>query len=176
MVTTRCQAQAVDRQDLRFSRRDVREHTGWTGFQVRTHLDKLVALEYVLVHRGGRGQSFVYELLWDGKGADGRPFLVGLIDVGKLGQLAGQQYGPHFEGSQEHSEHGRGEIEGSSSPHRARTEPPSSSTGVPGKPNGDGHPGASAPESGGKARLGTPTRALSYAQRPAVLASGRDRR
>ncbi len=127
MVAARCAAQAIDRQDLRFSRRDVREHTGWTDFQVRTHLDKLVALEYVLVHRGGRGQSFVYELLWDGKGADGRPFLVGLIDVEKLRHLAGQQYGPHFEGSQEHSEHKGGEIEGpsspQSSPHRAPIEP-----------------------------------------------------
>ena len=26
------------------------------------------SMEYVLVHRGGRGQSFVYELLWDGEG------------------------------------------------------------------------------------------------------------
>jgi len=176
MVAARCAAQAIDRQDLRFSRRDVREHTGWTDFQVRTHLDKLVALEYVLVHRGGRGQSFVYELLWDGKGADGRPFLVGLIDVGKLGQLAGQQYGPHFEGSQEHSEHKGGEIEHPSSPHRARTEPPSSSATGHEKANGNGHPGGSAPESAGKGRFGTPSRALSYAQPPAALTAGRDRR
>jgi len=175
MVAARCAAQAIDRQDLRFSRRDVREHTGWTDFQVRTHLDKLVALEYVLVHRGGRGQSFVYELLWDGKGADGRPFLVGLIDVAKLGRLAGQQYGLHFEGSMQHSEHKGGEIEGPSSPHRARIEPPSSSAGVPGKPNGDGHPGGSVSESAGKARLGTPSRGPSYPQPHAVLAAGRNR-
>ena len=38
-------------------------------------------LEYVLVHRGGRGQSFVYELVYDGQGQDGQPFLSGLIDV-----------------------------------------------------------------------------------------------
>ena len=28
-----------------------------------------------------RGQSFVYELLWDGGGADGEAFMTGLIDV-----------------------------------------------------------------------------------------------
>ena len=42
-------------------------------------------MEYLLVHRGGRGQSFVYELLYDGEGKDGEPFVLGLIDVDKLG-------------------------------------------------------------------------------------------
>ncbi len=45
---------------------------------------KLEDLEYVLVHRGGRGQSFVYELLYDGQGRDGKPFLMGLVDVEQL--------------------------------------------------------------------------------------------
>jgi hypothetical protein len=36
------------------------------------------------VHRGGRGQSFVYELLYDGQGHDGRPFLMGLCDPDAL--------------------------------------------------------------------------------------------
>ena len=31
-------------------------------------MKKLEAMEYVLVHRGGRGQSFVYELLYNGEG------------------------------------------------------------------------------------------------------------
>ena len=38
-------------------------------------------MEYVLVHRGKRGQCFVYELLYDGQGQDGKPFLIGLLDV-----------------------------------------------------------------------------------------------
>ncbi len=79
----------MSRGDVRFTRREVREHCGWSDFQVRTHLDRLVALEYVLVHRGGRGQSFVYELLWDaGPGVDGRPHLVGLVDVATLAEPA----------------------------------------------------------------------------------------
>jgi hypothetical protein len=36
------------------------------------------------VHRGGRGQSFVYELLYDGQGQDGRPFLMQLLDPGRV--------------------------------------------------------------------------------------------
>ncbi len=32
------------------------------------HLHRLEELEYLLVHRGGRGQSFVYELLFERPG------------------------------------------------------------------------------------------------------------
>jgi hypothetical protein len=84
MVEKHCAAQAITRADYRFSRRDVREFSGWSDFQVKMHMHKLEELEYVLVHRGGRGQSFVYELLYDGAGRDGKPFLMGLIDVAAL--------------------------------------------------------------------------------------------
>jgi hypothetical protein len=93
----------------------VRDATGWTDFQVRTHLEKLVALEYVLVHRGARGQSFVYELCYDGKGQDGAPFVVGLVDVETLG---GHSYDSNIE-------HRNGKVEAPSSPHRASNQSPS---------------------------------------------------
>jgi hypothetical protein len=47
---------------------------------VRVHLERLTQLEYVLVHRGMRGQTFEYELLYDGNGS-GDPHLSGLLDV-----------------------------------------------------------------------------------------------
>jgi hypothetical protein len=37
------------------------------------------------VHRGLRGQSFVYELLWDGDASDAGHHLAGLVDIGGLG-------------------------------------------------------------------------------------------
>jgi DNA primase len=86
LVANTCRVDALKRADVRFTRRAVREHCGWSDFQVRTHLERLVGLEYVLVHRGGRGCSFVYELLYDGGGADGRPHLVGLVDVATLAE------------------------------------------------------------------------------------------
>jgi hypothetical protein len=75
----------LDHQEVRFTRRQVREFCGWSDFQVRTHMDRLVQLEYVLAHRGRRGQSFVYELVYGGEGRDGSPFVMGLIDVEELG-------------------------------------------------------------------------------------------
>jgi DNA primase catalytic core len=73
-----------ERSELRFTRREVRERIGWGDTQLRLHLARLVELEYVLVHHGGRGQSFVYELLYDGRGRSDTPHLPGLIDVARL--------------------------------------------------------------------------------------------
>src|SRR5690606_36747629 len=84
MVSAACQKLAMDRADYRFTRREVREATGWGATQTRIHLDRLVELEYVAVHRGGRGQGFVYELLYDGQGKDGRPFMIGLAPIESL--------------------------------------------------------------------------------------------
>ncbi len=84
MVRAACETLALARADYRFSRREVREATGWGDTQLKLHLARLTEMEYVLVHRGGRGQSFVYELLYDGQGQDGKPFVPGLIDVEKL--------------------------------------------------------------------------------------------
>ena len=76
MVTQACHQQGLDRADYRFSRRDVREHAGWGNTQLKVHLKRLEELEYLLVHRGGRGQSFVYELLYEAQGRR-RPTLPG---------------------------------------------------------------------------------------------------
>ena len=65
MVKSECKRLEVSREDFRFSRRDVRAWTGWSDAQVKRHLHKLEELEYVIVHRGGRGQSFVYELFFN---------------------------------------------------------------------------------------------------------------
>jgi hypothetical protein len=74
----------VERADYRFYRRQICEYTGWSLTQVRLHLDRLVEHEYVLVHRGSRGLSFVYELLYNGEGKQGGPFLMGLININQL--------------------------------------------------------------------------------------------
>ena len=84
---------------------------------MRTHLGRLVELEYVLTHRGGRGQSFIYELLYNGEVGDSEPFLSGLIDVESLDN----DYDKKNEGQ-------KGQNEGALSVHRAANKPPPSST------------------------------------------------
>jgi DNA primase len=77
-------AKAIRPADVRFSRADIRRRTGLGDSQCRLHLDRLASLEYLLIHRGRRGQSFEYELLYDGAIDDGAPRLAGLIDVDAL--------------------------------------------------------------------------------------------
>jgi DNA primase catalytic core len=84
MVEHACTAQRLRRADYRFSRRMVREATRWGDTQLKIHLARLVELEYLLVHRGGRGQSFEYELLYDGAAEASAAHLNGLIDVEHL--------------------------------------------------------------------------------------------
>jgi predicted transport protein len=50
----------VDREDYRFTRRDVRDWTKWGNTQLKIHLGRLMEMEYLLVHRGKQGQGFVY--------------------------------------------------------------------------------------------------------------------
>jgi hypothetical protein len=91
-VSGECQRLHQTRRDFRFSRRDVRQATGWGNTQLKLHLARLEEMEYLLVHRGDRGQSYVYELLYEGQGTDGKPFLMGLIDVDQL------RRGPAYDG------------------------------------------------------------------------------
>ena len=65
---------------------DIREFTGWGHTQLKVHLKRLEELEYLLVHRGGRGQSFVYELLYEPSPDAQSRFLARLIDVDQLRQ------------------------------------------------------------------------------------------
>ena len=86
MVKSECDRLGVDRADYRFSRRTVREQTGWGDTQLKIHLGRLVEMEYVMVHRGaGHSQRFGYELVYE-KGEGDGPFLPGLINASELGQ------------------------------------------------------------------------------------------
>jgi hypothetical protein len=115
-VSEQCAALQMARADYRFQRLDVRKITGMSEPRARSHLDRLVALEYVVVHRGTRGQSFVYELVYDGQGQDGQPFLTGLIDPDALEDPG--TYDEKFVGSDPEFVGQKDEFVGSSSPHR----------------------------------------------------------
>jgi hypothetical protein len=84
MVSRACAVEKIERPEYRFSRRDVRACTLWGDTQLKIHLHRLEELEYLIVHRGGRGQSFVYELIEMPEGDKQQPFLPGLIEIEKL--------------------------------------------------------------------------------------------
>ena len=71
-----------------FTRRAVREFTGWSDYQIKIHIKQLEDLEYLVPISGRRGQSFSYRLAWEGEGLDGERFLPGLIPVEELRRKA----------------------------------------------------------------------------------------
>lgn len=86
LVAEKMKAQGLPRADIRFTRRELRERLSMGNTQAALHMERLLAMEYVLAHRGGRGTSFVYELLYDGTADDAGPRLPGLIAVESLAQ------------------------------------------------------------------------------------------
>jgi DNA primase len=84
MVSAECARQKMEREDFRFSRKDVRRFTKWSDSQLKRHLHRLEELEYLLVHYGGRGQTFAYELVFERQDDSGKPMLPGLIEIEKL--------------------------------------------------------------------------------------------
>ncbi len=111
-ATSECARLSVKRSDFRFSRKPVRAATGLSDTQLRLHLERLVQMEYLLVHRGQRGQSFEYELLYDGAGENERVFVPGLIDLDALKAAAGATTTASSRGE-------TGQFAGSSRPQRA---------------------------------------------------------
>ena len=69
---------------LSFSRRDIREFTGWSNTRLHVHLKELVDFEYIVIETGRNGMPFRYRLAWEGQGKDGRRFMLGLADPEKL--------------------------------------------------------------------------------------------
>jgi DNA primase len=79
-----CEREGLEQVDFHFTRRQAREATGWGDTQVWTHLGRLLELEFIKAHRGKNGQTYVYELLYQGEDEAGRAHLLGLIDCANL--------------------------------------------------------------------------------------------
>ena len=78
--------------DYRFTRATVRQFSGWSDSQLKTHLHRLEELEYLALHRGVSGQSFVYALNFE-MDANGRPVLPGLSYGAKRPRLEDERSG-----------------------------------------------------------------------------------
>jgi len=79
LVAERAKENKIPTRSVRFTRREIRERTGWGDTQLKLHLARLADLELLLAHRGANG-VFDYELLYDGEDS-ATPHLSGLIDT-----------------------------------------------------------------------------------------------
>jgi DNA primase len=73
----------IEQKLARFTRREIREKTGWSETQTRLHLERLEAMEYVQRRSGKQGSLCQYELLTAAAEPAGS-WHVGLIDVAKI--------------------------------------------------------------------------------------------
>lgn len=74
----------LKRTDISFTRRDIREYTGWSNTRVHRYLKELSDLEYILVESGRNGSRYRYCLAYEGQGRDGSRFVPGLVPVEQL--------------------------------------------------------------------------------------------
>jgi hypothetical protein len=87
MVKNHCEAHNVAARQYVFTRKDVREATGWSDWQIRTHAKELEALEYLKTRSGTWGREYLYELAWEGAEEHGARAIV-LADPDRLAEPA----------------------------------------------------------------------------------------
>jgi len=69
------------RTDISFTRRDIREFTGWLNPRVHRYLRELLELEYLQIVAGKNGKKYTYKLTYEGQGKNGEKFVLGLTSV-----------------------------------------------------------------------------------------------
>jgi len=74
---------------VRFTRREIREATGWAHTRVHRYLKELIELEYVLLDSGRNGTLCRYRLAYEGQGRNGERFMLGLVDPDELAREGG---------------------------------------------------------------------------------------
>jgi DNA primase len=74
-------------EEVYFTRRMIREYTGWTDWQVKTHVKQLEELEYLYVRIGARGKEYAYALNYQGQGDNDNRFYLNLTPVSEIRKL-----------------------------------------------------------------------------------------
>jgi hypothetical protein len=72
-----------------FTRREVREFSGWSRTRLHIHLSELVDMEYVALDSGKVNSVQHYRLLYSGEGRNGDKFMLGLRPVADIASAAG---------------------------------------------------------------------------------------
>ncbi len=90
LVREKMAEQKLEQRYSLFSRRELRDATGWSETQTRLHLERLEAMEYINRRTGRQGSLCKYELLTDASEA-AQVWQVGLLDIETLRQKEGKK-------------------------------------------------------------------------------------
>ena len=73
--------------EVYFNRRMIREHIGWTDWQIRAHIKQLEDMEYLYIRVGARGKEYAYALSYRGQGEDSGKCYLNLTPVEEIRKL-----------------------------------------------------------------------------------------
>ena len=67
MVVELAAKAGTDPLEVVVSRRQIRDYSNWTDYQLRKVIEELAQLEYLIPVSGKNGKRFTYQLIWDGE-------------------------------------------------------------------------------------------------------------
>ena len=71
-----------------FNRRQIRESTNWTDWQIKAYVKQLEEMEYLHVRIGAQGKQYSYALNYKGEGGDSGKCYLNLTPVAEIKRLA----------------------------------------------------------------------------------------
>jgi DNA primase len=93
MVKKRAAKTKCTLDEVYFTRRMIREYTGWNDWQIKAHIRQLEALEYLHVRMGTRGKQYAYALNYKGQGEEGGKCYLNLTPVDEIKRLMKKKSG-----------------------------------------------------------------------------------
>ena len=90
MVKDMAEKQDIPLDEIFFTRRMIREHTGWTDWQIKTHIRQLEDLEYLSARIGSKGKEYSYVLIYQGQAEETEKCYLNLTPVEEIKRLAAQ--------------------------------------------------------------------------------------
>ncbi len=79
MVKEAAKEKKIEPGDVQFTRRQVREYTGWSNSRLKIHLYRLEEMEYLALIHGGPRKLSVYELLYGANENEKKAFTLKLV-------------------------------------------------------------------------------------------------
>jgi DNA primase len=87
MVKKMADKRDISVDEIYFTRRMIREHLGWSDWQIRAHIRQLEELEYLHVRIGAQGKQYAYALNYRGQGIEGGKCYLNLTPVDEIKKL-----------------------------------------------------------------------------------------
>ncbi len=89
MVEALCKKEKLEVNEYTFTRRQIREYTKWSDWQIKAHIKELEEMEYLYSRMGSKGKEYIYEMRYHGQGKDGSKFYLGLTPIEQLKKKLG---------------------------------------------------------------------------------------